>query len=440
MLTTEENELLTRIGPGTPCGDLLRSYWQPVFFAHELTPEHPKARIKILDEELVIFRDDDGNYGLVGEHCQHRGASLYYGFLEDGCIRCAYHGWMYDKSGKCIEQPFEPAQSMLKHTIRHPAYPVQELAGVLWAYMGPPDKQPVLPHWDLLVREDGAREWEVHPALACNWLQCEENTADVTHTFFLHSYSFYKRGLFDGSGFGRPFVDYGFQPFEWGLLKSWTYSGDRGGFGWGNLLVFPNMLRLANQMHWRVPVDDTHTRLFWLNFQPTRDESAGGTWTRGFGDGEGQTRPEKVVEANGVRVRYEGTWLDERGEYGVDTFPSQDTMAWETQGPIFDRSKEHIGASDAGLTWFRQTVHEQIERVQQGEDPMALIRDPEQQEVDLLPWFSDASRWFANGKPHPQDQVFDSQLQTVEVPPGTARNGVPRLEGAPPARVRSSIA
>src|SRR5574341_1822690 len=125
MLTKEENELLTRVGPGTPCGELLRRYWHPVAIASELTLERPLKRIMVMGEELVIFQRPEGGYGLLGEHCSHRGASLYYGFLEDGGLRCPYHGWLYDADGKCLEQPFEPAQSMMRHAIQHPAYPVE---------------------------------------------------------------------------------------------------------------------------------------------------------------------------------------------------------------------------------------------------------------------------------------------------------------------------
>src|SRR5213080_4548262 len=148
MLSKEDNELLTRIGPGTPCGELLRRYWHPVALSRELTEERPRKRVQILGEELVLYRTGDGGYGLVGEHCSHRGASLYYGFLENGGIRCPYHGWLYDVSGRCVEQPFEPQQSMLKHTLRHPAYPVEELSGLLFAYLGPPEKQHLLPRLD----------------------------------------------------------------------------------------------------------------------------------------------------------------------------------------------------------------------------------------------------------------------------------------------------
>src|SRR5579871_5419791 len=327
MLTKEQNERLTRVGPGTPGGALLRRYWQPVALGSELTAARPLKRVKILDEELVLYRTEAGAYRLLGEHCSHRGTSLAYGFLEDGGLRCPYHGWLYDAQGHCVEQPFEPAQSLLKHAIRHPAYPVQELGGLLFAYMGPPDRQPLLPRWDILVNP-GIRTFLMYPPLQCNWLQCQENTADVTHTYFLHGHMMAKKGLRGGDYYYRPFAQYGFQPFEWGLLKDWQCEGPQGGYGWGNLLIFPNMLRLATMMHWRVPADDTHTLVFWMNY---RVPGSKGMSMGGIGDGD---------EPDGTVV-YPGMFLNERGEYPLDTFGSQDTMAWETEGPIWDRSREH---------------------------------------------------------------------------------------------------
>ena len=141
MLSQEENDLFTRVGPETPAGQLLRRYWHVVAAATELSDEKPKKRVRILGEDLVLFRNQSGTYGLVGEHCSHRGASLYYGFVEEDGIRCAYHGWKYDPCGKCIEQPFENPEAGFKDKIQHPAYPVAKLGGLLFAYMGPPEKK-----------------------------------------------------------------------------------------------------------------------------------------------------------------------------------------------------------------------------------------------------------------------------------------------------------
>jgi 5,5'-dehydrodivanillate O-demethylase len=426
MLTQEENELLTQVGPGTPGGELLRRYWHPVAAAGELTAERPRKRLKILGEELVLYRTESGSYGLLAEHCSHRGTSLSYGFVEGECLRCPYHGWLYDAQGRCVEQPFEPAQSLLKHTLRHPAYPVQELGGLLFAYLGPPEKQPLLPRWDLLVWPGAKRRIVVQPILACNWLQAEENSADVTHTFFLHGHTMKMKGLQRGAYlFSQPFARYGFQPFPWGLLKSWEYEGQLGTAGWGNLLVFPTMLRqhtapgfagdpdqLDATMHWRTPVDDTHTQIFQLRVE----------W-----------RPRESVEpAPEPEVSYARTWFNEDGEYHMETFESQDGMAWETQGTIMDRRKEHLGASDRGIVMFRDLLREQIETVQRGGDPICTVRDPDENAlIDLEVWLSERGSSALAAKSSvvermPREAVLDARHEVFEVPFGAAR---PRAAG-----------
>lgn len=417
LLTVEENELLTRVAPGTPCGEFLRRYWHPIAAASELTDERPKMRIRILGEDLVLYRGVDGTYGLLAEQCSHRGASLYYGFQEGDNLRCPYHGWLYDPAGRCVEQPFEPQQSLLKHTVRHPAYPVQKLSGFLWAYMGP-QPAPLLPNWDILVDQGGTRRLEIRPVLNCNWLQAEENTGDVTHTYFLHAYTMATKGRADqGGGFGRPFARYGFQPFKWGILKSWTYTGERGGSGWGNLLVYPNMLRLSGAMHWRVPIDDTHTKILRVEYHPP------GRAPRGV-------QAESIWPDGEPPLSYEATWLNERGEYHLDTFSSQDGMAWETQGPIFDRTREHLGASDTGIVLLRQMLLEGIRAVQDGRDPMGLVRDPEENErIELEGWIAERDQPPGEedpdaGRKFPREHVLDARHQEVEIPEGPARLGV----------------
>ncbi|HEY3116467.1 MAG TPA: Rieske 2Fe-2S domain-containing protein, partial [Chloroflexota bacterium] len=350
MISQAENELLTQVGPGTPGGEMLRRYWHPICAAGELTSEHPKKRIRMLGEDLVAFRSPDGGYGLVEEHCSHRGASLYYGFLEDGCIRCAYHGWMYDREGRCVEQPFEPEQSMLKHVIRHPAYPVEKLGGLLFAYMGPPEFKPLLPRWDILVWKDVFQKIETRPVLHCNWLQPEENSADTTHLYYLHAHVFRVKGQPPrGDGRESGIKSFGFQPFKWGIIKSWIFEDKPGGPEWGKMVVFPNMLRLNNALHWRVPIDDVSTRIIRVDFRPLHD-------------GE-QPRAEDEEPP----FSYEASWLNEQGEYHMDTQSSQDGMAWETQGAIWDRTREHLGASDTGIVMLREMIMDAIATVHRGE-------------------------------------------------------------------------
>jgi 5,5'-dehydrodivanillate O-demethylase len=408
MLSKEENERLTRVGPGTPGGNLLRRYWQPIAGTAELTAERPKKRVKILGEELVLYRDGQGGYGLVAEHCAHRGTSLYYGFLEDGCLRCAYHGWLYDRDGRCLEQPFEPPGSTYKDRIRQLAYPVEELGGLLFTYLGPPERKPLLPRWDFLVIDE-QRRITLQP-LACNWVQAQENSADVTHTFFLHGQTMVNKGREQFSRhYTRPLAQYGFQPFEWGLLKSWEYTGEHASSGWGNLLVFPNILRIIGAMHWRVPVDDTHTTIVMARAR-------------------GMAHVEPDDPSLEAPVDPPEVWRKPDGDYHLDSFPCQDGMAWETEGPLFDRSQEHLGASDRGIVLFRKLLSEQIAIVEHGGDPMALVYDPAKNEViDLESWENESDmHWSASQATddpniRPREAVFDERHEVFTVPFGSAR-------------------
>ena len=413
MLSKEENDLLTRVGPGTPCGNLLRRYWQPVAAASELTEEKPKKRVKIMGEELVLYRGDKGGYGLVAEHCSHRGTSLYYGFAEDGCIRCPYHGWVYNGEGTCVEQPFEP-NPRFKESIHHRAYPVEKLAGFLFAYLGPPEKKPQLPSWDILMWDHGVRKVQIRPLLKCNWLQAEENTADFVHTLFLHGQMLKKQGRSEGGYYTRPFSRYGFQAFPWGVMKTWTWEGEMASKGWGNFVLFPNMLRQTDVMstiHWRVPIDDYNTPIFHAAFRVSPD-------------GKRVEQPEEPP------VEYDEPWQNEDGEYHMKTFASQDGMAWETQGALYNRSEEHLGASDRGILIFRDMLKEQIQIVEKGGDPMALVWDPkENQSIDVEAWASPRENHTGaglnafNGPRHSPEEIFDSEFKEFEVPFGSARPG-----------------
>jgi len=366
MLSKEENERLTRVGPGTPGGELLRRYWQPIAIASELTAEQPKKRVKVLDEELVVFRDAQGNYGCLAEHCAHRGVSLYYGFVEDCGIRCAYHGWKYGTTdGQCLEQPFEPSGSSYKDRVRQRAYPVQKMAGMLFAYMGP-DPAPLLPRWDVLVREDGVRKIQTQAPLRCNWLQAQENTADTVHTYYLHGHMMKLQGINRGGYFYRPIVKYEWGLCEWGITKTCHYGGDEPEVEIRPPLLFPNILRIPQSgdecLHWRVPIDDTLTQIYIMVFTPSPDGR-------------------RVEQPDDPLVEDQGDGLLPDGEYNLTSFYEQDRMAWETQGAIYDRSQEHLGATDRGIVMFRQLLAEQIKIVEQGGEPMALVRDPAKNQI-----------------------------------------------------------
>jgi 5,5'-dehydrodivanillate O-demethylase oxygenase subunit len=270
MLTREENELLTRVGPATPAGNLLRRYWHPVCPAAELTAEQPKRRVRMLGEDLVLFRDGKGGLGLVAEQCAHRRASLFYGFVEEDGIRCAYHGWKYDASGSCIEQPFEPKGTPLRQEACQVAYPVERFAGMLWTYMGP-KPVPLLPRWEPLLRRDGAHRIMILPELTCNWLQCMENSVDPVHTYYLHGHMMHTRGMGQRAAyFYRPIEAYDFELVKeelWaGVRKVRSFGGEQGETELGHPLIFPCILMAPQRqfivMHFRVPVDDTSTRIY----------------------------------------------------------------------------------------------------------------------------------------------------------------------------------
>jgi len=367
MLSEEKNARYTRVGPGTPGGNLLRRYWQALCPVAEVTAENPKKRIRLLGEDLLVYLGAAGEYGCVAEKCVHRGCSLYYGFIEENDIRCPYHGWKFERTGRCVEQPFERADSPFKDRVRLAAYPVQKLAGMLFVYMGP-DPAPLLPRWDVLVREGGTRKIEIRPLLNCNWLQTQENAIDTTHTYYLHGHQSHVKGLGDDFApwYYRPILDYEFWVTEWGIEKRIKYGGKHPEDGLWPPALFPNMLRIPQGrvecLHWRVPVDDTHTRYIVESFIPGDSKTPAG-------------------DPDDVPVIYMPSDLTPDGDYSLESFFSQDRMAWETQGEIYDRGKEHLGMSDKGIAMFRRLLDEQITIVEQGGEPMALVRDPEKNRI-----------------------------------------------------------
>jgi 5,5'-dehydrodivanillate O-demethylase len=373
MLSQEDNEVLTRVGPGTPAGELLRRYWHVVAAAAELSDEKPKKKVRILGEDLVLYRDLKGTYGLVAEKCSHRGVSLYYGFVEEDGIRCAYHGWKYDASGKCVEQPFENPEDGFKQKIQHPAYPVVKLAGLLFAYMGPPEKKPILPKWDLCVRQDGLKKVDICQVLRCNWLQAMENSVDPTHTYYLHSHTLKLKGAKDYVPFhyqqlSKIEFELVAQPTWAGIQKQRIFAGDDSRVEAPHPLIFPNILfvpvRMGYALHFRTPIDDHNTQVFQFRFTPSKDGKA-------------------VAQPEDTPVEFVRTKNDD-GEFHMEDFSSQDHMAWETQGPIADRSREHLGEADRGIIMFRKLLREQILAVKNGNDPVGTNRDPTKDEIIRL--------------------------------------------------------
>ena len=372
MLTREENERLTRVGPGTPMGELLRRYWHPIAAVGQLL-ERPVRPVRLLGEELVLFRDPAGRLGLVGDRCAHRLVQLKYGYPVPGGLRCPYHGWTYDGTGRCVAQPSEPPGSTFKERVRIRAYPVKELAGLVFAYLGP-QPAPLLPRWDRLVwpnvfRVIGFAE------IPCNWLQCMENTPDPVHGEWLHGY-FFRHWLEQqgvppedprwrlADGFCKHVVQHEYEWGPFGIDRRWVIEGQseaRTIWTESLPLVFPNIhVTSGGGRHtfgWRVAIDDTHTREVVV---------------RVYDPG-----PEVTVPPQPVIPWVELPVIDETGEFtALDTILGQDVLASVAQGPITDRTAERLGDSDRGIILFRKLLRSQLQRIEQGEDPINVFRDP----------------------------------------------------------------
>ncbi|MGE5539480.1 MAG: Rieske 2Fe-2S domain-containing protein [Gemmatimonas sp.] len=382
MLSREDNEAMTKVGKGTPAGELLRRYWHPVCVAGELTEQKPIKPFRLLGEDLLVYRRPpapgatEPSYGIAPPQCPHRRAGLAYGLVDCEGIRCTYHGWKFAPDGRCLEMPAEPPNTPFKDKIRITAYPVQKLAGLLWTYMGP-QPAPLLPRWDVLVREDGRRWTVIESVIDCNWLQAMENSVDPAHLFWLHGSYEVKAHL---SGMEHYNEKHDFIKFEYGISKRRTTPGktpsdppmiDE------HPLLFPTTLRhvakmrdkktsetlFRHNLQIRVPIDDTHTRVYRVNFTPTKTDRS----------------PENVDPPFEYRPL-----KDENGVYDLTIVGAQDSMAWETQGPIHDRTQENLGVSDVGIAALRRLLKEQLEIVRNGGDPMGVIRDPAKNKVIML--------------------------------------------------------
>jgi 5,5'-dehydrodivanillate O-demethylase oxygenase subunit len=352
MLSADDNRRLTEVGPGTPMGALLRRYWMPIGAVAELEESSIKP-VRLLGEDLVLYKDRGGRYGLVQRNCLHRGADLSYGMVEEHGLRCSYHGWLYDERGRCLAQPFEQRVnpgSQFRERLCLKAYVVQAYAGLLWGYLGPAPA-PALPSWRNFSRKGYKHvSFTVLPA---NWLQCMENSFDQVHNEWLHDkWSFYTR---DGAVPPDRWRVRAFKhrEFEHGWAATVEYEGHEEEFP-DRIILWPNY-NYISLFEWYVPIDDTHTLyVLWHN----------------------------------VRFRAEAPFKQDRIPYwtGVVSDPvtqrllmrpprNQDVIVWTGQGRIADRTKEHLGVSDTGIIMFRKALFRQMEIVEAGADPKGVVRD-----------------------------------------------------------------
>ena len=376
MLTREENELLTRVGPGSPMGNLIREYWIPALPSNEFpTPDSPAKRMRLLGENLVMFRDSDGNVGCFPESCPHRGASLYFGRSEEGGLRCIYHGWKYDVNGNCLEMPSEPETSNYREKVHIRNYPCNDVNHMIWVYMGSRETPPPFPAFDVnLIPEENAFPPIIMMEEA-NWFQNLEGDTDSVHLDWLHARlradvgpigRGHMRGTF--SPMKNPFVQA--KPAEYGAFYTARRRvGDTDRY-WHriNQYIFPIFTMVggdANSAHLRahVPVDDTHSMLI----------SLGGYRNRAMTDEERNSRffqdpfyaAGGYVERTSNPLTYFHTVANKDTDYWRDMEVEKtemmsgvpfvmnlqdramtELMANPAGEPIYDRTREHLGTTD----------------------------------------------------------------------------------------------
>jgi phthalate 4,5-dioxygenase len=395
VLTHEQNELICRVGPGTRMGAVLREYWLPALLSEEVNADGEPLRLKLLGEDLIAFRDSQGQVGLLGNHCPHRGASLFFGRNEQGGLRCVYHGWKFDVSGRCVDIPNEPPESDFRTRVRHTAYRCVERNGVVWAFMGDRSPRPALPdiEWNLVP---DAERYVTKRVQECNWTQATEGGIDPSHSGFLHAplhvdlstasprdrYRLDKRPRFSlldtpyglrigarrGADEGRGFwsVTHFLMPF----YNAFSGGGGQeaqpsvGGFAW-------------------VPMDDYTTMAWCVSWNPMRalaeDEHGDSPRVRaGVHLPPSARLPATTAPGGAWRPLANRTneYLLDRAEqrtrkfFGVPGISGQDAAVQESMGAIADRSMEHLGSSDSAVIRVRRLWLKAVQDRRNGTTPL----------------------------------------------------------------------
>jgi phenylpropionate dioxygenase-like ring-hydroxylating dioxygenase large terminal subunit len=393
MMSQEQNDVITRTGPDAPAGKLMRAYWQPAALAAELDGERPIVPVRLLGQDFVLFRDETGRLGLLDRDCPHRGADLAFGRLEDGGLRCAFHGWLFDADGACLETPAEPEGSRLCRNIRQKAYPVVEKNGIVFAWLGE-GEPPAFPEIDCFVAPD-AYTFAFKGRIDCNWLQALEVGIDPAHASFLHrffedeevaqSYGKQFRGASAGSElpmtkilreYDRPIINVERTEYGLRIIALREIDGERTHVRVTNQL-FPHafVIPMSTEMtitQWHVPVDDE--TCYWYAIFTS------------------YTAPVDKQKMRAQRLElYELPLYVSRknkaNDYGFDPHEQKastytgmgadinvhDQWAVESMGRIQDRTREHLGQSDKAIILYRRMLREQIEKVAGGGTPMLTL-------------------------------------------------------------------
>lgn len=385
MLSREDNEFLTRTNPGTPMGALMRRFWLPVALSQEVPePDGDPLRVRLLGENLLLFRDTEGRIGLLDELCPHRLASLYFGRNEQCGIRCIYHGWKFDIDGNCVDMPSEPPSSNFKNKVKATAYPTQERGGLIWAYLGPKDKIPAFPEFewlDLPANHRYVSRWQGD----CNFFQAIEGEFDTAHVGFLHSLVNQlaeNKTALTGAYFHEDLAPkWHVVDTDYGLAAATSryVDGDKSYWRVNQfLLPFYSMIpptpgsSLMTRM-W-VPRDDETAWIIAVNFRPERpltvQEIAG--WKAGH-----TTHRETIEGTTRPIANRDNDYLLDRDKQrttlfsGIEGVRNQDAAVTESPGPIVDRTREHLGTSDIGIIRLRKRLMDAARALQRGQDPVA---------------------------------------------------------------------
>jgi phthalate 4,5-dioxygenase len=379
MLSKEDNELVTRVGPGTPMGNLMRQYWVPAMLSSELPgPDSDPVRVMLLGEKLIAFRDSNGKVGLVANHCPHRGASLFFGRNEESGLRCVYHGWKFDVDGTCVDMPNEPAESDFKHKVKAAAYPCQERGGIVWTYMGSREAPPSLPDLEPNMLPENQI---VLTAIKrdCNWLQGLEGDVDTSHLGFLHLGAVDPERTTPGTFAHYTVKDraprYQVVDTEYGAMYGAYRPADEGQLYWRFAqFLFPfyamiptGVLGLQVLTRAWVPMDDEHMMFFSMGSRPSVDlvtnsnaaitrQRAGEQVLPKTTDWYGRFRLAANIDND---YRIDRDKQRRREDYtGIHGIHTQDQAITESMGTTYDRSQEHLGTSDVMVIRVRRRLME----------------------------------------------------------------------------------
>jgi phthalate 4,5-dioxygenase len=419
MISAEENRLLTQTGPKTPAGELLRRYWQPVALSAELPPGGQPQTVRIMGEELVLFRDDQGRPGLLGLHCSHRGTDLSYGRVEDGGLRCLYHGWLYDISGCVLEQPGEPGGGANRNEIRHRAHPCRESGGVIFTYMGP-GEPPLLPNYEFLnVQPEQRAVTKVR--YRCNYLQGNEGNIDPVHLSFLHQYLAEAKPPLQRVVPGSESTDNTLlrkdiapaievELTDFGLrIYSVRDTGPGNRYLRVTNFVMPNLSAFGGStvgqgyaVHWHVPIDDfSHWKyIFMFSRERALPEEL-------IQKNRAELTPGYELARNGDnRYQQDRASMSAKSFTGMGfNFQAHDAFATESQGSVQDRTQEHLVTSDKAIVAARKLLLKAMSDAQEGRDPQHVVREPKSNDFLHLQVFSEVVPDSADIKQHTRERI-----------------------------------